>query len=108
MEDLFGHVPQKGDLFRQPMAISAPIPNTPGIIRAKMLAVLTEARAATTVPWDARELRAHTAMFPYWAEWLDQSEGEQLMLDFKTELDRLAAPTEQMGPNWQKLWGLAA
>ena len=108
MDDLFGHVPQKGDLFRQPAAISAPIQLTPDIIRARMLAVLAEARAATALPWDARELRANTAMFPYWAEWLDKSEGEQLMLDFKTELDRLAAPTEQMGPNWQKLWGLAA
>lgn len=108
MDDLFGHVPQKGELFREPMPVRAPIKHTPETIRAKMLAILGEARAAQVMPWTPRQLRGHTAMFPYMAEWLKGGEGEQLLLDFKTEMDRLGAPADQVAPNWKTMWGLAA
>jgi hypothetical protein len=100
-DDLFGHVPQRGELFRE----AQPIMPT---IRAKMLAALAEVRAAETMPWNPRTLRARTAMFPYWAEWLKGGEGDQLLLDFKEEMDRLGAPVDQVAPNWREMWGLAA
>ena len=58
-----------------------PIKHTPDTIRAEMLRLLAEARAAATVPWAPRELRSHRAMFPYTAEWLKGGEGDQLLLD---------------------------
>jgi len=108
MNDLFGHVPQRGELFAEPLAITPPVKHTPETIRAKMLDLLGEARAATTMPWSPRQIRSHTAMFPYMAEWLDEHEGRQLLLDFKAEMDRLEAPADQVAPNWRELWGLAA
>jgi hypothetical protein len=108
MEDLFGHIPQRGDLFGEPMALTKPIEHTPETIRARMLEILGEARAADTMPWTPRVIRSHTAMFPYMAEWLDEGEGRQLLLDFKSEMDRLKAPVEQVAPNWRDMWGLAA
>ena len=108
MDDLFGHVPQHGELFAEPMAITPPVEHTPDTIRAKMLTILGEARAAQTMPWTPRVLRSHTAMFPYMAEWLEEGEGRQLLLDFKGEMDRLEAPIEQVAPNWRRIWDLAA
>lgn len=108
MDDLFGHIPQRGELFAQPMAITRPVQHTPESIRDRMLAILDEARTARTMPWSPRLLRSHTAMFPYMAEWLEEQEGKQLLLDFKAEMDRLMAPAEQVAPNWREMWGLAA
>ena len=108
MDDLFGHVPQRGELFRDPQPITPPIQHTPETIRARMHEILGEARAAKTLPWTPRIVRSHTAMFPYMAEWLEEQEGQQLLLDFKTELDRLETPVEQMAQNWRAIWKLAA
>ncbi len=77
-------------------------------IRDTLLDMLREARAAEAMTWRPRKLRSYTAMFPYMAEWLKGGEGDQLMLEFKAEMDRLAAPIEQVAPNWQRIWGLAA
>ncbi len=97
MDDLFGpasrpSVPQQGEMFSPPpaaSALSAHRPHTPDTIRAEMLRLLAEARAADTVPWTPRMLQSHRAMFPYMAEWLKGGEGEQLLLQFRAELDRL-------------------
>ncbi len=93
MDDLFGHTPQQSDLFAAPEAprVSAPIKHTPDTIRVLMLRLLGEARAASTIPWPPRELQSHKAMFPYMAEWLKGGEGDQLLLQFRAELDRLGA-----------------
>ena len=108
MKDMFGHVPQRGELFEAARPISPLVQHTPETIRAKMLAILGEARAADTMPWTPRLIRSHTAMFPYMAEWLEEREAKQFLLDFKAEMDRLQAPVEQVAPNWRQLWGLAA
>ena len=113
MDDLFGHVPQKGDLLDAPAAAQAPVSKgppvqTPDTVRVIMLDLLAEARAATVIPWNAFDLRYHTAMYPYYAEWLKGGEGDRLMAEFKAEMDRLNAPVDQLGPNWRKIWGLAA
>jgi len=108
MDDLFGHVPQKDELFREPVTYTAPQEHTPETIRALMLELLEEARAAKVIPWTPRDLRSHTAMYPYMAEWLKGGEGDRLMAEFKAEMDRLAAPAEQVAPNWREIWGIAA
>lgn len=109
IDDLFGHVPQGGELelTDQPQVSRGPIEHTPETIRELALETLAEARAATTMPWDARTLRANTAMFPYWAEWLKGGEGDRLLAEFKAEMDRLNAPADQVAPNWRRIWGIA-
>ena len=93
MDDLFGHVPQQSEMFVDPDApvSRGPIKHTPDTIRVLMLGLLAEARAASTVPWAPRELHSHRAMFPYMAEWLKGGEGDQLLLEFRAELNRLGA-----------------
>ena len=110
IDDLFGHVPQKGELELpdEPVITSAPRQHTAETIRAEMLALLAEARAATAIPWTPRDLRSHTAAYPYMAEWLKNGEGDGLMAEFKAEMDRLGAPPEQVAPNWRAIWGIAA
>lgn len=105
---MFGHVPQKGELFREQMPVSRPIEHTPETIRALMHEILAEARAADIIPWTPRKLRSHTAMFPYMAEWLKHGEGDGLLREFKGEMDRLGAPADQVAPNWRRMWGLTA
>jgi hypothetical protein len=58
-------------------------------IRQEMLALLAKARAAETMPWTPRELRTHTVLFPEMARWLAPEEGEQLLMEFMTEIERL-------------------
>lgn len=93
-DDLFGHTPQQAKLFDAPESTLGPtlyprIQHTPETIRALMHSLLEQARAAPTMPWTPREVRSHTAMFPYMAEWLPKEEGEQLLLDFRAEMERL-------------------
>ena len=107
---MFGHVPQGGELALadEPAVRRGPIKHTPETIRALIHELLAEVRAAQTLPWSPRDLRYHTAMFPYYAEWLKHGEGDRLMAEFKSEMDRLGAPPEQVAPNWRKIWGIAA
>lgn len=91
MNDLFGHTPctpSQGGLFEEPES-APPKQLTADDIREEMLALLAKARTAETMPWTAREVRSHTVMFPVMAKWLPKEEGEQLLLAFETEMDRL-------------------
>ena len=54
-----------------------------------MLELIATVRDADIMPFDPDEQRSHTAMFPYMAEWLPKEEGEQLLLEFETEMERL-------------------
>jgi hypothetical protein len=119
MDDLFGHVPQAGEL-----PVAAPVParasdepydgtkdffidsidpdigliprvHTHESIRKRMLAILAKARAAETMPFTERQLRLHKGMFPYMAEWLEEDgEGERLHAEFRAEIARLTANSE--------------
>jgi len=86
--DMFGPDPAQAEMFEEPAA-EPPKPLTAEDIRGEMLALIATARAAETMPWTPREVRSHTALFPYMAEWLPKEEGEQLMLEFETEIQRL-------------------
>lgn len=107
-DDLFGHTPQRGELFAEPMPIARQMEHTPETIRELMLQIISEAKSSEAVPWTSKQLRSYTARFPYMAEWLKDGEGEQLMLEFKVEIERLDPRVEELAPNWRKIWGLAA
>lgn len=86
--DMFGHAPQQSEMFEE--AVHAPPTKlTAEDIRQEMLALLAKARAAKSMPWSPRELRTHTVLFPEMARWLPVGEGEQLLLEFEYEIERL-------------------
>jgi hypothetical protein len=88
--DMFGHTPPQAEMFVDEQAIyDAPKKLTADDIRQEMLALLAKARAAETMPWSPRELRTHTVLFPEMARWLAAEEGEQLLMEFMTEIERL-------------------
>lgn len=102
--DMFGRTPSQGGLFDAPVLterklihserygiIEPPPPggHTPDTIRAKMLKLIADARAANATPWPLRQTRSHMVMFPYMAEWLPKEEGEQLLMEFLGEMRRL-------------------
>ena len=88
--DMFGRTPQQADMFADEVATYEPPKKlTADDIRQEMLALLAKARAAETMPWTPRELRTHTVLFPEMARWLAPEEGEQLLLEFMTEIERL-------------------
>ncbi len=86
--DMFGPDPAQAEMFDEPAA-PPPTRLTADDIRAEMLALIATARAAETMPWTPREVRSHTALFPYMAEWLPKEEGGQLLLAFEIEMARL-------------------
>ena len=117
MDDLFGHVPQAGEL---PITASSrprdepydgtkdfvldstdpdlgmmPRVHTKDSIRTRMLRILEKARGAETNPFTPRQLRSHTAMYPYMAEWLEEGgEGDRLHAEFRAEIARLTGNAE--------------
>ena len=87
---MFGHTPQQAEMFAGEQASYEPPKKlTADDIRDEMLALLAKARAADRMPWTPRELRTHTVLFPEMARWLAPEEGEQLLLEFMTEIARL-------------------
>ena len=85
---MFGHTPQQSEMFDE--QVHGPAKKlTADDIRGEMLALLAKARAADSMPWTERELRTHTVLFPEMARWLPEAEGEQLLLEFTTEIERL-------------------
>ena len=122
IDDLFGHVPQAGELtLPEAPAQSSdmrivggfPIPRIPGgetteTIREKLTGLLAFVRTKPAMPWDAYELRYFTGIACYWAEWLKGGEGDALLAELKSEMDRLGAPDGLVAPNWRRIWGIAA
>lgn len=86
--DMFGHIPQQSEMFDE-SPCEPPKKLTADDIRAEMLALLAKARASEAMPWTPRELRTHTVLFPEMARWLPSDEGEQLLMEFMTEIERL-------------------
>ncbi len=84
--NLFGELPD------QPKLLNVPTQRRPleaGDVRQMMLALIAQARAAEAMPFEPKELQRHVAMFPIMAQWLPPEEGEQLLLEFETEMERL-------------------
>ena len=63
----------------------------PDEVRAELLRVLAQARAAKTFPWDQRAGLYWRTVFPQMTNWLPDEEAAQLRLAFETEIRRLDA-----------------
>jgi hypothetical protein len=63
----------------------------PNEIRAELHKILSEARAAKTMPWDAPKVSPYRTSFPQMTNALPEEEGAQLRFDFETEMERLKA-----------------
>ena len=63
----------------------------PDKVRQELHQILAEARAAQTMPWDAKHVLLYRTIFPQMTNWLPEEEGIQLRFDFEAELARLAA-----------------
>lgn len=84
MDDLFGEVAQaarESEPQRRPL--------TAADVRAQMVTLIDTLRGADVVPFELAEMRKHIAMFPIMAQWLDPEDGEQLVFQFDTEIERL-------------------
>lgn len=85
MDDLFGNVPQPNvEVVRESSR-----PLTPDDIRGRMLQLISTLRDSDAIPFDPPEFQKHVAMFPIMAQWLPDGEGEQLVLQFEAEVERL-------------------
>lgn len=87
--DLFGRAPAQGELFRAAGPKPQVAPVTPESVRAKMLGMLAQLRAAERMPWPERTARINEAIFPQMANWLPKDEGDQLRFAFEREMERL-------------------
>ena len=87
--DLFGHSGPQADLFADKPPQPRQIMDFPSEARKRLLKVLAEARAATTLPWSERDTRKWEILFPQMAEWLPGDEADQLCFEFSQELERL-------------------
>jgi hypothetical protein len=87
--DLFGHTPPQADLFADAPAQPRKVIDFPDEARRRLLKVLAEARAATTLPWSERDAHKWEILFPQMAEWLPSDEANQLCFEFAQELERL-------------------
>jgi hypothetical protein len=63
----------------------------PDEVRAELLTVLAQARAAQSLPWDARRALYWRTVFPQMTNWLPDEEAAQLRFAFETEIRRLEA-----------------
>ena len=81
---------EQADLFGEDL----PTPEyraDPDTVRQELYKILIEARAAHTMPWDARRAMLYRTIFPQMTNWLPEEEGAQLRFEFETELARLEA-----------------
>jgi hypothetical protein len=63
----------------------------PDTVRQELHVILAEARAAQTMPWDAKRVLLYRTIFPQMTNWLPEEEGAQLRFEFEAELMRLKA-----------------
>ena len=63
----------------------------PDEVRAELLAVLAELRAAQSIPWDARRTLYWRTVFPQMTNWLPEEEAARLRFEFDAEISRLEA-----------------
>lgn len=87
--DLFGREPAQRELFAAGDAPAQVAPVTPDSVRAKMLRMLDQLRAADRMPWPERTARINEAIFPQMASWLPTEEADQLRFEFAREIERL-------------------
>ncbi len=63
----------------------------PDKVRARLEAILAQARMAETIPWNRAEIRLYRTIVPQMTLWLPEDEAAQWRFDFEAELSRLKA-----------------
>jgi hypothetical protein len=63
----------------------------PEEVRAEMLGLLAELRAAKIMPWTEDDVGFYQVVFPQMSNWLPKDEAAQLCLEFDAEMARLNA-----------------
>ncbi len=83
--------PAQDDLFADEPARNPGIGvANPNDVRRRLHKMLAEARAADRAPpWNERTTQVYQIVFPQMANWLPESEAEQLRLEFEIEIRRL-------------------
>ena len=87
--DLFED-PAQADLFGEdsPTPVYRADPDT---VRQELYKLLAEARAARTMPRDAKRVTLYQTIFPQMTNWLPAEEAAQLRFEFEAEMQRLNA-----------------
>ena len=89
-QDLFQTVPQP-DLFEADAHPPAYRPDLDDV-RARLNKILSEARGAEKLPWEADRVLLYRTIFPHMAGWLPKEEAAQMRFAFDAEMARLTAP----------------
>jgi hypothetical protein len=90
--DLFG-APQPDLFANEPEPVRAPrsYEPSPSQVRTHLEHILTQARSAVAMPWDARKAGFYKTVVPQMTLWLPEDEAAQWRLDFDREIERLEA-----------------
>lgn len=107
MNDLFGHVPQKGDLTLAdapvPAVSSGPIVHTVDTIREKVEGLLQELESSETCPWNPRDLYGERGFWRFYMEWFTEpGEAEAFTQRFHAALTRFGKPL--VNPPFEEAW----
>ena len=88
---MHGRHQSQPDLFGAEAPTPAVFRGDPDRVRARLVAIVAEARAAEVLPWDRDELAVYRTIVPQMVLWLPDEEAAQWRFDFEAELERLAA-----------------
>ncbi len=92
MNDLFGNGPGQLDFDLGDKAAPRSYEPDRDEVRAELGTILAQARAARDrSPWDRRTFRYHQVVFPQMANWLPDTERNQLCFEFAQEMARIEA-----------------
>jgi hypothetical protein len=89
--------PRQGDLFGADKIDDSEERETPTFypdpdeVRAELQQILSEMRAAETMPWDEDRASLYRVIFPQMTNALPEEEAAQLRFAFMSELERLKA-----------------
>jgi hypothetical protein len=94
MDDMFGHVPQAGELQIEdaPVVTRGPIVHTRETIRALVLGLIDDLRKTSVgdpFPWNPRNLYGNRGMWSVYMEWFDNDTAATYTAQFQAELTRL-------------------
>jgi hypothetical protein len=90
--DLFGADDPQPGLLDEETYVAPVVHADPDTVRAQLLKILAEARAAKTgPPWTSDRTGLYKTIFPQMTRWLPDDEAAQLCFQFETELKRLKA-----------------
>ena len=84
----FGHMNQLS-LFRPERNEPQPRPSDPAYVRKSLNRILRVAREAQIMPWSVSEMESWEKLFPELAASLPAEEANELIAEFKIELERL-------------------